>query len=428
MFSAFLIPSLAALLAFGCGKEANGQTSSLAFTPGNGGIELAPGFRAVVVAELGRTVRHIVARSNGDLYARLRGGGIAALRDSNGDGRADEKRIFADERAGGTGIGLYKNHLYYSTDTAVYRRAFADSGELVPSGQEQLIVGGFPQQGQHAAKSFALDGRGGLYVNVGGPSNACQKRTRSAGSPGQDPCPELRKHGGVWRFSAERLGQSFTPEARYASGVRNAVAIDWDARTDALYVVQHGRDQLDTLWPQQFTARQNANLPAEEFLKLDAGADAGWPYCYYDPDQNKKVLAPEYGGDGKRVGRCERFTAPIVAFPAHWAPNGLLFYNPTAQQFPPNFRGGAFIAWHGSWNRAPFEMTGYRVSFVPFRDGAPVGRNEWKEFAWGFPGKESIRSPSEAKFRPMGLALAPDGTLYISDSRQGRIWRVAHVR
>jgi mono/diheme cytochrome c family protein len=169
-----------------------------------------------------------------------------------------------------------------------------------------------------------------------------------------------------------------------------------------------------------YTEQENADLPAEEFLMLDDGADFGWPYCYYDPFQESKVLAPEYGGDGVIRGKCEQKTDPIMAFPAHTAPNDLLFY--TGDQFPERYREGAFIAFHGSWNRAPLEQKGYYVVFVPFSGGFPSG--DWEVFADGFTGKDVLMNPGDAEHRPTGLAVGPDGSLYISDSRSGTIWRV----
>lgn len=386
----------------------------------DGAIQLPNGFCARVVADDLGTARHLAVRDNGDVYVKLRGSGIVALRDTNGDYRADVKRTFADY--GGTGIALHGGYLYASSDAAVYRYTLAEN-ELVPQGEREAVVSGFPRQRQHAAKSFAFDESGHLYVNVGAPSNACQKQSRTPGSPGQDPCPLLEEHGGIWRFQADATGQSFRADARFATGIRNAVALDWNPADQTLYAVQHGRDQLHHLWPDRYTQEENAQLPAEEFLRLTEGTDAGWPYCHYDQIQNEKVLAPEYGGSGDEVGRCDQYADPVVAFPGHWAPNDLLFY--TGESFPQRYQGGAFIAFHGSWNRAPLEQAGYKVMHVPFEDGQPAADST--VFADDFAGTETLESPGDAAFRPMGLAQGPDGALYISDSQQGRIWRVVHT-
>ena len=447
LFSAALAATLVALLAAcssdgAAGPTAStpGDTTATAACPSNATneLDLPEGFCATVFHEGVGPARHLAVRPNGDVYVKLRqtdsrngeSGGIVALRDIDGDGAADRTERFAD--FGGTGIavqdGPNDDYLYASSNTAVMRWALPESG-LVPNGTPQTIVGGFPQQRQHAAKSFTLDGQGGLYVNVGAPSNACQQNMRTEGSPGQEPCPLLEAHGGVWKYQADQTDQMHRPAARYATGIRNAVALDWHPGTGGLFVAQHGRDQLHSLWPDLYTEEENAQLPSEELFEVSEGNDFGWPYCYHDWQQGRKELAPEYGGDGTTVGRCTDFEAPVAAFPGHWAPNDLLFYTGTA--FPQQYRGGAFIAFHGSWNRAPLPQQGYRVAFVPFSGGAVSSDSTafakgFSTFANGFAGAERIQSPGQARYRPMGLAQGPNGALYISDSQKGRIWRVTH--
>jgi glucose/arabinose dehydrogenase len=138
--------------------------------------------------------------------------------------------------------------------------------------------------------------------------------------------------------------------------------------------------------------------------------------------QNKKVLAPEYGGDGKKTTRCEGVEPPVVAFPAHAAPNALLFY--TGNMFPEKYKNGAFVAFHGSWNRSPEKQEGFYVAFVPFKDGKPSG--PWEIFADGFAGVETVMSPKQAKHRPCGLAQGPDGALYVSDDVKGTIYKIVY--
>ncbi len=425
---------LAALLlaATGCETEAPESAAAdtppspaLACAPENDGISLPEGFCAVVVADSLGPARHVAVEGDGDVYVMLRrpaaDGAIAALRDTTGDGRADVVAYFGE--TGGTGIGLRGGYLYVAPDTMILRYRLTD-GDLRPADPPETVVSAFPRERSHAAKPFAFDDAGWIYVNVGAPSNACQDPDRQQGVPGRDPCPLLEHYGGVWRFRADALGQ--TPDRdgfRYATGIRNGVANAWNPGTDKLYVAQHGRDQLSQLWPDLYTDEQSAELPAEELFEVEEGDDFGWPYCYFDQQQGKKVLAPEYGGDGQQVGRCADVEAPIAAFPGHWAPNDLLFY--TGRQFPARYRGGAFIAFHGSWNRAPLPQQGYNVVFVPFTDGKVSGAYE--VFADGFAGADPLVSPGDARYRPMGLAQGPDGSLYLTDSRQGRLWRVIYT-
>lgn len=413
-------------MVFGCGEQSEKEEITAYFTADDdhGGLNLAPGMKAYVIADdLGRG-RHVAVNDNGDIYMNLREpndkGGIVALRDTNGDGRADEIEYFGD--FGGTGMAFYKGNLYASNDSAIFRFTISQ-GNLVPdnAAAPDTIVSGLPQQTSHAAKSFTFDEQGNMYVNVGAPSNACQEEDRAKGSPAMDPCPLLERQGGVWRFDAETVGQTQLEHGhKYATGIRNAVALGYNPTDKHVYAVQHGRDMLNGLFPEIYDEAANAALPAEELFRLTDGANFGWPYCYFDPAKNKRVMSPEYGGDGENVGRCEGTDQPVMAFPAHWAPNDILFY--TGDQFPASYKGSALVAFHGSWNRAPLEQKGYFVAFVPFENGSPAG--DYETLAEGFAGVDIIEAPSDAQHRPTGIAQAPDGTVIISDSVSGKLWRV----
>ncbi len=390
-------------------------------------LTLPGGFTATpVVSELGRN-RHLVVNSNGDIYVKLERTtadlkGIVVLRDGNKDGKYEMATSFGDY--GGTGIAIKNGYLYASSDDQVYRYKFNDKNEIANPDKPEVIVKGLVNERQHSSKSIALDNKGNIYVNIGAPSNACQEKDRTKGSPGQDPCPILEKAGGVWKFKTDKLNQSYAEGVRYITGIRNIVGLDWNNKVNELYAMQHGRDQLNQLHGEMYTEQQSAELPAEEMFLAKEGSDFGWPYCYYDQFQKKKILGPEYGGDAKKQGRCENVDTPIMAFPGHWAPNALLFY--TGNMFPEKYKNGAFIAFHGSWNRAPLEQQGYKVVFVPFGDdGKPSG--DYEVFADGF-GGGVVKSPRDAKARPCGLAQGPDGALYISDSVKGRIWKVSYKK
>jgi glucose/arabinose dehydrogenase len=384
--------------------------------PGNGGITLPAGFCATVFADVsdGGRPRHIAIAPNGDVYVGLEGrngGGVLALRDTNRDGKADQQERFGTRP--GTGIAIADGWLYHGTAEAILRWRLAP-GRLAPAGEPQTIVGGLPIGG-HSAKTIAV-GRGGLFVNIGSRSNACQQADRQAGSRGHDPCTELETRAGIWRFDAARPNQAQSDGERFATGIRNAVAITL-APNGQLWAAQHGRDQLHDSWPDLYDQRKSAENPAEELLAVNRGDDFGWPYCFYDVDLHRLVLAPEYGGRGGEVGRCAQKKAPVAAFPGHWAPEAVAFY--TGTQFPARYRGGVFVSFHGSWNRAPLPQEGFRVAFVPARGGRPG--SAYETFADGFRGAAPAQS---AAHRPMGLAVAPDGALFITDDAGGRIWRV----
>ncbi|MEQ1692919.1 MAG: PQQ-dependent sugar dehydrogenase [Gemmatimonas sp.] len=394
--------------------------------PDNAGLTLPPGFCAGIFADSLGGVRHMAIAANGDVLVirqnRPRGdttgGGVLVLRDANADGRAEQVGNFGP--VGGTGIALDGSSLYVDARTAILRYPFT-SGATAPSAAPDTIVKGLPTGG-HAARNFALDGRGSMYVNIGSATNVCQQGARpSAGVTGADPCVELETRAGIWKFSSSQLGQEFSPGARFATGIRNAVGLVWHPTERALYSTQHGRDNLFQHWPELYNEQRSADQPAEEFMRVSQGDDFGWPYCYFDTDLKRLVLAPEYGGNASEAGRCATKKAPVVAFPGHWAPNGLLFY--TGSSFPARYRDGAFIAFHGSWNRAPKEQAGYKVVFAPATKGTYSGRYE--TFADNF--ANGKLDPSRAEHRPTGLATARDGALLVTDDRGGRIYRIRYV-
>ena len=294
------------------------------------------------------------------------------------------------------------------------------AGALAPNRSPEVVVSGLPLTGDHPMHPFRIDAQGALYVDLGSATNSCQVENRMPNSPGIGPCTELETRGGIWRYDANRTGQRFSPAERFVTGLRNGEGIAFDS-AGRMFATQHGRDQLRENWPSLYTPQQGADEPAEELVQLEQGADYGWPYCYFDLTQHKLVLAPEYGGDGgKTVGLCTDKRAPVAAFPAHWAPNDLVLYD--GDQFPATYRGGAFIAFHGSWNRAPSPQGGYNVVFQPLTDGKASG--DYVIFADGFAG--AVEEPGQAAHRPSGLAVGPDGALYISDDQRGRIWRVTY--
>lgn len=396
------------------------------------GIVLPKGFYAEVVYEGSGPARHLAVRDNGDIYVTTQlppfstydpkaNRGILALRDRDKDGRVDTVEQFTDIL--GTGIRFHRGGLYVSDHVGIYRFKFKGK-ELVPSGPREAIVAGFTPESQHADKTFAFDQRGKMYVNVGGPSNACQETDRTPNTAGMNPCPQLARAGGIWQFDATRVNQRPEHGLRYATGIRNAVAIDWNRTGGALFVAVHGRDQLDTLWPQYYSAEDNAETVAEEFLLVRKDANFGWPYAYYDMRRGMRMMSPEYGGDGKTPAPPGIYSDPLIAFPAHWAPNDLLFYDGKA--FPAKYRGGAFIAFHGSWNRSPLPQRGYNVVFVPFNKNTP---GEWEIFADNFAGGEiKDNHPANAAHRPIGLAVDRAGSLYVMDSLRGRIWRIRYQK
>jgi glucose/arabinose dehydrogenase len=421
----FFLSILAFLVIGSCGESSTKEAKGLKVSPDNAGIQVPEGFGVIVVADSVGAPRHLAVNSKGGIYVKLRqpinGKGILYLEDSDGDGVSDSKTGFGNY--GGTGIYLDDTYLYASSDKEIFRYPLAPDQSVADTAAVDTVVTGLIARRSHATKSFTLDGRGNLYVNIGAYSNACQEEDRTLGSPGMMPCTILDSAGGIWQFKTDKLRQSYGEGTRYATGLRNVVGLDWNKSLDQLYITQHGRDQLNTLYPELYDLEASANLPAETMYLINEGDDAGWPYIYFDHFQNKKILSPEYGGDGKETAG-ENTIDPLMTFPAHMGPNALLIY--TGDMFPEHYRNGAFIAFHGSWNRAPEKQEGYNVIFVPLENGVPSGA--WEVFAGGFAGKDSIYSPDEAAHRPTGLAQGPDGSLYVSDDAGGTIFRIVYTK
>ena len=415
---------------------ASAQAKAPACPEDQTGLHLPGGFCATLFADRIGHARHLVVSPSGVVYVNTwsgvyygkdvphSGGFLVALQDTSGTGKANVSQRFGETvqsgGAGGTGIALYKGALYAEINDRIVRYTLAP-GSIVPADPPQTVVSGLPLGGDHPMHPFIIDADGSMYIDVGTATNSCQFKNRQLKSPGADPCRELETRGGIWRYDANKTGQKFSTADRFATGIRNGEGFAIDSAGHHLFVTQHGRDQLRQNWPALYKPDEEATLPAEELLNLKQAGDYGWPECYYDSFQHKLVLAPEYGGDGgKKVGVCADKIAPVAAFPAHWGPDGMTFYD--KDQFPSRYRNGVFIAFHGSWDRAPFPQSGYNVVFQSLAGDRAAGQCEI--FADGFAG--AVKSPEKAVHRPTGVAVGPDGSLYVSDDIRGRIYKIVY--
>lgn len=392
------------------------------------GLTLPPGFHAAVVADSLGPVRHIAIRPNGDLYlstpkdAQGKGGGIVAIRLDANHRAADVQHFGTID--GGTGIRFYKGALYASSPSGVYRFAFSGN-ELVPHGDPAAIVQGTPETHpgfNRTNRPIAFDNKGNLFIALDASANLCTASTIPLGGNakapvGLKPCPDLQTRAGIWRFNADKVGQRFPNDGEHwATGIRDMTSLDWSAADGHLYGIMHARDSSNRFWPDLISAEADDQI-ADEMHRIDKGADLGWPYTYYDGVRKLRLIAPDYGGDGNAAVTDHTYATPVLTFQSRRpAPVDLMFY--TGNTFPAPYRHGAFVVLHGTANR-----TGYNVSFVPFTNGKP---GTPVVFADGFAAfDKSATGTPRARYRPMGIAEAPDGSLYVADSQQGRLWRIS---
>lgn len=386
--------------------------------PADAGLTLPAGFSASIIAETGASARHLVVTLQHDIYIHMastrKTKGIVVLHEENGV--ATVKTSFGDY--GGTGIAIKNGYLYASSKNSVFRYKLDANNQVIDPNKPETIVRGLVEINHHQPKALCLDNDGNIYVNIGAPSNICEEYDKN-----RTGCPILDSTAGIWQFRADKLNQTYSKDSHYAWGLRNVVGIAWNNQSNRLFVMQHGRDALHDLFPKLYTTKQSAELPAECMFAPKKGDDCGWPYVYYDWQKHKNMLGPEYGGDGEKAAD-PKYINPVAAYPGHYAPVGLLFY--TGNQFPEHYKNGAFIAFHGSWNRYPEPQAGYFVVFQPFKNGMPDG--QWEVFADGFAGTAQQKASGQAIHRPCGLAQGPDGSLYVTDDTKGTVYKITYKK
>jgi glucose/arabinose dehydrogenase len=357
------------------------KPDSLPFTPARmRGLRVPPGFRIDAFAQGVANARMMAVREDGTVYV-TRGylGDVVALRDRDGDGRADLMQTVVSGIPYVHGIAIRGNRLYLAAPTEVFVADMAPDGSV---GQPRLLAGDLPTGGQHPNRTLGFGPDGMLYISVGSTCNACAET---------DP-----ENATMLRMSPEG-----GPRTIVARGLRNTIGFGWHPSTGVLYGMDNGRD-----W-------KGDDYPPEELNVIREGADYGWPYCAGDrrPDRHE---FPDPKGT-TREAYCARTEAPVLTYTAHAAPIGLAFY--TGTQFPEAYRGDAFVAMRGSWNRRP--ASGHNVVRIRFRDGRPVAV---ENFITGF-----VTADSRARFgRPTGVAVARDGALLVADDMNGIIYRVRY--
>jgi glucose/arabinose dehydrogenase len=332
-------------------------------------LQVPPGFAVDVYAEGLRGARFMVLGPDGTPYLSLtRAGRVVKLPDANGDGRADSAIAVAEGLNLPHGLAFRGNTLYVAENDKVVRFR---PGVTTPD----VVVASLPGRGGHFTRTIVIGPDGKLYVSVGSSCNICDE---------SDP-----RRAAVLRYNLDG-----SAEEVFAHGLRNSVGIAFNPATGELWGANNDRDNLGD------------DLPPDRVNILRQGGDYGWPRCYLPGKAN-----PEYA-----TADCSQVIGPAIPFQAHSAPLGMAFS--TGTQFPVAYRGGVFVAFHGSWNRSV--PTGYKVVYVAVRDGRPVSVSD---FVTGF-----LPDPSGRPWaRPVDVLVTKDGSLLLSDDFAGYILRVHYV-
>lgn len=338
-------------------------------------VALPPGFGISVFMDGLLDPRMMTLGPDNHVYVAERGRGrVVRLPDRNRDGVGDEVEVAADGLSAPSSVDFHPDgSLYVGETTRVLRLGDRDGDGVFD--EREVIVDGLPRGG-HNTRTVLLSPDGSkLYVSVGSSCNVCEE---------VDP-----RRAAIVRYDADG-----SDEEIFASGLRNAVGITFRPGTEELWATNNGRDWMGD------------DQPPETIYLVEEGDDAGWPRCH-----SGRIQDPDFGGPGA----CDGVAEPEVEMQAHSAPLGLTFYG--GDQFPQEYRGDLFVAFHGSWNRSV--PTGYKVVRIPM-DGADAGGAQ--DFAAGW-----LRANGSQWGRPVDVLTGPDGSLFVSDDEGGAIYRIFYA-
>ncbi|MER8953093.1 sorbosone dehydrogenase family protein [Mesorhizobium sp. M0833] len=367
--------------------------------------ELPPGFSAERIASGLYNPRVVRVAPNGDLFiANGHADQIRVYRLAEGRAKPIEKAIFAQGLNYPYGIAFYPpggkpQWVYVANSDSIVRFPYRD-GDLKASGKPETIVAKIPSGG-HSTRdiAFSLDGKT-LFLSVGSDSNVAEDMDKQPDG-GLDAWAKSKPLGAAWGPEEGRADVlAFDPDGKnprtVATGLRNCTGMTVQPASGALWCVVNERDELGD------------NVPFEFATEVKDGAFYGWPWYYIgnhgDPRHH-----------GERPDLAGKATVPDVLMQAHSAPMNIAFYD--GKNFPADYRGDAFVTMHGSWNRGA--RTGYKVVRLKFRDGKPTG--EYEDFMTGF-----VISNDAVWGRPVGVAMAKDGSLIVTEDGNGTIWRVTY--
>ncbi|MBX2912545.1 MAG: sorbosone dehydrogenase family protein [Cyclobacteriaceae bacterium] len=338
-------------------------------------IKLPPGFTISVYAEVDNA-RSMALSPSGTLYVGNRNGDkVYAVRDTDGDHKADKRWVIASGLNMPNGVAFKNGDLYVAEVSRILK--FKDiEGHLSNPGAPEVVYDQYPIETHHGWKYISFGPDGKLYVPVGAPCNICE--------------PKKPIYATITRMDPDGSNMEI-----YASGIRNTVGFTWHPQTKELWFTDNGRDMMGDDVP-----------PCELNSAPKAGMNFGYPYCH-----GGNIKDPEFGD--KRP--CSDFTPPVQNLNAHVAPLGLKFY--TGDMFPEAYRNQIFIAEHGSWNRTL--KSGHLVSLVKIENGKSVG---YETFAEGWLDHDT----QEAWGRPVDIFVMPDGSMLVSDDKGGMVYRIAY--
>jgi glucose/arabinose dehydrogenase len=379
--------------------------------PADAALKVPPGFSVTEFAQLDGP-RQVRVAPNGDVFvAEMDAGRITVLRAPDGAAKAAQTEVFAEGLDRPFGIAFYPlgpnpQWIYIANTNSVVRFAYRNGDLKVRAAPETLVQAIAPSKGgNHTTRDIAFSGNGTtMFVSVGSASNVAENVPKKSPADTQ-AWAASHALGEAWGREESRADVlAFDPLGKgghvFASGIRNCVSMAVNPANNALWCVTNERDLLGD------------NLPPDYATSVKPGAFYGWPWYYIGAHEDPRRA-------GERPDLKDKVTAPDVLIQPHSAPLGLTFYEASsgAAAFPAAYRGQAFVALHGSWNRA--KRTGYKVVVVNMDRGKPTG--DYTDFLTGF-----VVDDHSVWGRPVGVAVAHDGALLISDDGGNRIWRVAY--
>jgi glucose/arabinose dehydrogenase len=388
-------------------SEPKAERSQIAPRPEGGTPKALDGFKVETFAGGLSGPRVLRFSPNGDLFVtESNAGRIRVFHLSNGALKPAQSEIFAADLERPYGIAFFPpgpdpQFVYVGTVSKILRFPYR-KGDLKASGPAEVIAGPLPTSDTgHWTRDllFSHDGKT-LYVAVGSKSNAAEGHVR----PSSSEAAALEAKNGVGASSGPEFERAavlaFDPDGSnrriYANGLRNCSGMTLRSTSDELWCVVNERDMLGD------------DLPPDYASRVAPGAFYGWPWYYIGRNED-----PRHAGE--RPDLAEKITVPDVLLQPHSAPLGIAFYE--GDQFPAEFKGDAFVALHGSWNRA--KRTGYKVVRLKFKDGRPTG--EYQDFLTGF-----VVDETHVWGRPVDVVVAPDGSLLVSEDANGAIYRISY--